>query len=193
MKKTVILLIGLSLLCFVTCCSNPDNNHLAHDVLLSDKELEDRAIFLFDPYVLPVYWWTEANGMLLSINNHLWPIFDAPDYTPFYCIERFNSIEEMKRATEQVMTKKYARENLYPLLEENHHLQEKDGRLYIDIKGKNRPAFFKPVSSSVESKTKDNATLTVVFRDESDNEETHKIELVKENDNWKLNNFPFSP
>lgn len=191
MKKLLIVLIAILLLCFTACTLNKDDNYASADVLLSDNILEERTLYLFDAFVLPIYWWAGAGSSLLDVNVYVEPLSDTPEGTAFYPVNRFDSIEEMKRATEQVVTKKYAQENLYPFLEKHHQFLERNNRLYINTNAGCGAPPFEPISASVNSKTENSAIITVVFRDNLNREETHKIELIKENDNWKLNSFPF--
>lgn len=169
------------------------NEAILDDDIPSDEDLVDRTLYLFDIYVFPVGWWIGANEDALCVKYYegLEPLENTPEYTAFYQVLRFNSIDEMKRATEQVVTKDYAENNLYPFLEENRQFLERDGKLYINIEGGCGMPPFGPISATVLSKTKNEAELSVVFQAEPGEEEVHKIELKRESGTWKLNNYPF--
>lgn len=202
MKKLyAVLILGVLLLSATSCRQTLSEseeglnvNAVSTDVLLTDEELIDRTLYLYDMYVLPVYWWTGAGSDLLAVweNESVEPLHSTPEGTTFYQIMRFNNIKEMKRATEQVVTRKYAEAYLYPLIEENQQFLEKDDKLYMNTSAGGGRSPLKPVSATVLSKTATNAELNVVFQEYYFEEvQMHKIELERENGIWKLNNTPY--
>ena len=146
MKK--LLCVGL-VLCLL-CCGCASNSSIlvksSSDITVSvgteseaasaitDEALIDRALCLLDVYIFPVYWWAVSSEDLLNVNE--WegvePLENTPEYTKFFRVLRFDSIKEMKQATEQIVTKEFAENKLYPLLEENGQFLERDGKLYFN-------------------------------------------------------------
>ena len=168
------------------------NNTIASaGVMLTDEELEDRTLYLFDIYVFPVPWWTCSGFSSLIVNEFVDPLENTPEGTAFHPVARFDSIAEMKRATEQVVTKAYAEKNLYPNLDTYHQFLERDGKLYTNTEMGGGLTAFKPISAKVLTKTEQEAILSVLFKEPYGERETHEITLEKENGTWKLNNYPY--
>lgn len=190
-----ILLIGVLLLSAAACKQTVSNNDASADVM-TDEDLVDRTFYLLDGFVLPFSWYRGGDGSdLLNVNDSegVEPLENTPEGTAFYQVLRFNSIKELKRATEQVVTKEYAEKYLYPDLVEYNLFLERDGKLYLNTEIGAGGTPFGPVEATVLSKTEDEAMLSVVFRDTLGEEEVHEIELKRENGIWKLNNYPYWP
>jgi len=193
MKKIIFKLISVfivSLLLFsmISCASK---NETLTDNLLTDEELVDRTLYLFDIYVFPVSWWTCSGFSSLIVNEFVDPLENTSEGTAFHPVTRFNSIDEMKRATEQVVTKEYAEKNLYPNLNTYNQFLERDGKLYTNTEIGGGGTLFKPVSAKVTSKAKNEVILSVMFEEPYGEQETHEITLKNENGVWKLNNYPY--
>ena len=169
---------------------NPSSSQ-SEDALPEDEVLIDRTLYLFDIYVLPVSWWTGSGIFQLNINEVSDPLENTPEGTEFHQVHRFDSIDEMKRATEQVFTREYAEKNLYPNLEKYKQFLERDGKLYINTEIGAGSTLFAPISAKVLSKAEDEAVLSVTFEEPYGRQEIHEIVLKKEKDSWKLNNYPY--
>lgn len=208
MKKLCsIVLVGILLLSVTACTRISEQSNdgmstsdksvedasVSSDVLLTDKELEDRMLYLIDPYILPVYWYTGDGSERLDVfeMEHVKPLENTPKDTTFYEVLRFNSIEDMKQSTEQIVTKEFAEQNLYPLLEKHKQFLERNGKLYYNTSAGSGGPVSGPVKATVLSKTENDAILSVVFQDLDGAEEEHQIELKKESGTWKLNNYPY--
>lgn len=170
------------------------NNYVSSIVLLTDEELEDRLLYLLDSHILPVFWWTGASDSTLDINyrEDIEPLENTPENTEFYQVMRFYSIKEMKRATEQVVTKAYANKYLYPFLEKTNMFLERDGKLYRNQSM--RPygvAPYVPISATVLSKDENKAVLSLILRETYGKELVREIEMQRETGIWKLNNCPY--
>lgn len=170
------------------------NNYVSSIVLLTDEELEDRLLYLLDSHILPVFWWTGASDSTLDINyrEDIEPLENTPENTEFYQVMRFYSIKEMKRATEQVVTKAYANKYLYPFLEKTNMFIERDGKLYRNQSM--HPygvAPYVPISATVLSKDENKAVLSLILRETYGKELVREIEMQRETGIWKLNNCPY--
>ena len=145
MKK--LLCVGL-VLCLL-CCGCASNSSIlvksSSDITVSvgteseaasaitDEALVDRTLYLLGHYIFPGYWYTGDGCDLLYVNEvGMEPLENTPEYTKFFRVLRFDSIKEMKQATEQIVTKEFAENKLYPLLEENGQFLERDGKLYFN-------------------------------------------------------------
>lgn len=156
--------------------------------LITDEELCERALYLLDPYVLPVAWWTGGGYSSLSV-------FSAPDNiiqneNGTYCrVFRFDSIQEMKQMTEQVVTKAYAEKHLYP--HEKDYFLEQEGNLYLSTAAFCGERMFTAQSASVISKTSTVAELSVTFENLYEEKFSFPIFLQLEEHTWKLANTPY--
>lgn len=155
---------------------------------ITDEELCERALYLLDPYVLPVAWWTGGGYSSLSV-------FSAPDNiiqneNGTYCrVFRFDSIQEMKQMTEQVVTKAYAEKYLYP--HEKDYFLEQEGNLYLSTAAFCGEWMFTAQSASVVSKTSTVAELSVTFENLYEEKFSFPIFLQLEEHTWKLANTPY--
>lgn len=172
--------------------SQIDMSSIEDNDLMSDEELVERLLYLFNPYTLPVSWWIGAGESALDYQEfeYVEPIKVTSNGTEFYQVMRFNSIKEMKRATEQVVTEEYAQTYLYPFLEENGQFIEIEGKLYMENTGAGIWPFV-AVSATVLSKSEDSAMLSVVFLGPNNEESVRDVDMKKENQTWKLNNTPY--
>ena len=198
MKKIVSLLIVIVSIFAVAGCNanapvtnNNSGENPSEQLLLTDEELINRTLYLFDYYVLPIDWWTGAGTFKLNVNEFGDPLENTPEGTAFHPVHRFNSIDEMKRATEQAVTMEYAEKNLYPNLDKHEQFLERDGNLYMNTEQGRGGYLFGPISAQVLSKTEDAAIMSVTFEEPYGEQEIHEIELKKENGVWKLNNYPY--
>ena len=116
------------------------------------------------------------------------PLPDTPEYTTFFEVSRFDSIGEMKRAVEQVVTQEFAENILYPYLEKGDFM-EHDGKLYRNTSLLGSGWGADPVSASVLSKSENNAVLLVEFQ-EYDHIVTCDVQMTKENGIWKIASLP---
>ena len=168
---------------------------IAAEHLLSDEKLIDRALYLLEPSIHPISWWIGAGIISLEVweAEYVDPLEDTPEGSTFYQVLRFNSITEMKRATEQVMTKEYTQTNLYPFLEINKQFLERDGKLYFNTSGGCGMWPFRADSAKVLSKNSDTVLLSVTFIGGSGDEESVKeVEMKFEDQTWKLNSSPYT-
>lgn len=157
---------------------------ISTEIQITDEMLEERVMHLLDPYILPVAWWTGGEEQVLDmLRNYNKPAEVASGYEWVF---RFNSIEEMKLCTEQVVTAQYAETYLYPLAAENLYF-EYDGRLYWNTKCKTEMDFLRPQSARLLSRDGGAAELMVDFEDGS----RYQVEMLLEDGVWKLNSTPY--
>ena len=130
----------------------------------SDEQLIPRLFSLYDYYIYPVPWFLGAGDDALgTLEIGYEPLPDTPEYTTFFEVSRFDSIDEMKRAVEQVVTQEFAENTLYPYLEKGDFM-ERDGKLSRNTSLLGSGWGADPVSASVLSKSENNAVLSVEFR-----------------------------
>ena len=137
---------------------------ISTEIQISDEMLEERVMHLLDPHILPVAWWTGGEERVLDIAHNYNKSAGVP--SEYERIFRFNSIEEMKLCTEQVVTAQYAETYLYPLAAENLYF-EYEGRLYWNTKCKTEIDFLRPQSAQLLYRDGGAAELMVDFEDGS--------------------------
>lgn len=207
MKKVCMLILSIVVMsCLISCGTNQTevssgiseiNETESSSVtpstsLISDEELINRVLYLLEPFTDPVGWYTAAGDTVLNVwEAGVAPLEDTPEGTKFYRVLRFDSIADMKRATEQVMTKEFAEKNLYPLLDKYNQFLERDNMLYRNTLIRNEAWTFKANSATVVSKSEDTAVLSVTFIDSYNKKEIRNIEMKFENQTWKLNSSPY--
>lgn len=208
MKKVYISILSIVVMsCLISCGTNQTevssgmseiNEAESSSVkssasLISDEELINRVLYLLEPFTHPVTWYTAAGDTELAVweAEYVDPLEDTPEGTKFYPVTRFDSIAEMKRATEQVMTKEFAEKNLYPLLDKYNQFLERDNMLYRNTLIGRGAWPFKADSATVVSKSEDTAVLSVTFIDFRKKEEVRNVEMKFENQTWKLNSSPY--
>lgn len=124
MKKVYMLILSIVVMsCLMSCGTNQTEvssgvseiNETESSLvtpstsLISDEELINRVLYLLEPFTDPVTWYTAAGDTVLNVSEAgVAPLEDTPEGTKFYRVLRFDSIADMKRATEQVMTKEFA-------------------------------------------------------------------------------------
>lgn len=155
----------------------------------SDEQLISRLFSLYDYYIYPVPWFLGAGDDALgTLEIGYEPLPDTPEYTTFFEVSRFDSIDEMKRAVEQVVTQEFAENTLYPYLEKGDFM-ERDGKLYRNTSLLGSGWGTDPVSASVLSKSENNAVLSVEFQ-EYYHIVTGDVQMTKENGIWKIASLP---
>lgn len=155
----------------------------------SDEQLISRLFSLCDYYTYPIPWFLGAGDDALgTLEVDHEPLPDTPEYTTFFEVSRFDSIDEMKRAVEQVVTQEFAENTLYPYLEKGDFM-ERDGKLYRNTSLLGSGWGADPASASVLSKSENNAVLSVEFQ-EYDHIVTGEVQMTKENGIWKIASLP---
>ena len=172
-----------------------EERELPDEIQISDEGLEERALYLLDPYILPVVWWYGGDAEILNadVRTDIKPEtaktyykqkykLDFPEgYAP---ISRFADLDDMKRQTETMVTKDYAENCLYPLGEDSY-LTYSDyfcwNYAVADVE------FLRPQSATLLSRNDGVAQLLVTFEDGSQGE----VELLLEDGIWKLNSTPY--
>lgn len=155
----------------------------------SDEQLISRLFSLYDYYIYPIPWFLGAGDDALgTLEVGYEPLPNTPEYTTFFEVSRFDSIDEMKRAVEQVVTQEFAENTLYPYLEKGDFM-ERDGKLYRNTSLLGSGWGADPVSASVLSKSENNAVLSVEFQ-EYDHIVTGDVQMTKENGIWKIASLP---
>lgn len=126
------------------------------------KEFEERALYLYSEGIYPELWWAEgANAR--DLGSDLDQPLDLQIYeTEYYHIDLFQSIEELKSATEQVVTKEYAEKYLYSWGEDRKMFTECEGELYANAYWEGS-FFFPPKSLTFDRKDGDIVFLTSHF------------------------------
>ena len=184
----------LFLLCLTFGCAPQAAQLEKSDVdIPEDQQLIDRTLYLLDPYILPVSWWTGAGYDFLypadSFSGTM--LQPEPDASAYFEVLRFCNMEEMKRVTEQIVTKAYAQDVLYPRGEA--YFLEQDGKLYVSAAACTGSWKFRPLSAQVLSKTECFAEMQVVLGTENGSQFTSTVYLQDEDQTWKLANTPFTP
>lgn len=183
-------LLAAAALCLTAGCMSPAASVQTAGQELTDQDLVNRAMYLLDPYLLPVSWWTGTGYELLRpLASEQYTIQPDPDAPPYAQVSRFSSLEEMKQLTEQMVTTAYAETWLYPQGEQWFY--EQDGRLYISCLATSGGWSFTPAAASVTQRTETSAELEVSFYTEDDTRFTLPIELQLEDQTWKLASTPF--
>lgn len=153
--------------------------------LITDEELCERALYLLDPYVLPVAWWTGGDPVVLDT---LYSLETAP--SNYIICQRFSNLEEMRLCTTQIVTQTYAEKYLYPQLKKDAFLSAKQGINDSFLWNSSSPCsipFSYPISAEVTERKGDTARLMVSFQ----NGEEHPVEMKLEDGIWKLNSTPY--
>lgn len=144
----------------------------------SDSEIKERAIYILSPDNLPVYWWYGAAESFLGVDS-----FNANSNIQgdFSLVTRFDSIDEMKKATEELVTEEFAQQ-LYEFSDEHNVFKDFEGKLYenMEVEGSAAPWVVESENQiSVDSFDNATANISVIFNDGSGDTTTEKIELKK--------------
>lgn len=200
LKKLLCVLLSL---CLLAGCATPKSSPVpdtetSETVVtssISDKELENRVLYLLDPYILPVSWWTGSGFEMLEPTyvKPSKPLSVADKNNYYYESQRFHSLAEIKQIAERVVTKEYAEAVLYPEVEKKEYFLEDNGKLYFNALIGNTQHPLKPISATVLSKNENEALLSVNFRDGRSESVTYKVPMRKENHTWKLASTPYLP
>ena len=161
---------------------------MSDKIQISDIGLEERAVYLLDPYILPVSWWmggTEEKLNALSSRNY--PYLKNIPIEEYDIVNRFEDIADMKRCTEKIVTKAYAENILYPLVAEDTYKMF-ENRLCWKRDSATDIGFLKPESAQLISRDGGVAEVLVSFEDGSQSE----VELLLEDGVWKLNSTPYT-
>ena len=149
------------------------------------KEFEERALYLYSEGVYPELWWAEgANAS--DLGTDLDQPLDLQIYeTEYYHIDLFQSIEELKFATEQVVTKEYAEKYLYPWGEDRKMFTEYEEALYANAYWEGS-FFFPPESVTFVRKDGDVIFLTAHFENLDGEPFTKETQFKLEDGIWKF-------
>lgn len=196
LRKMIVLFLVASMILSFAACTKPDElvqPSSKQDItaqttvspVITDEELCERALYLLDPYVLPVSWWLGGDPVVL---NTLYPLEKYP--SNYLICMRFSNLEEMRCGTTQIVTQAYAEQYLYPQLKEDAFLFGKQGIHDYFLWNSSSPCsieFSYPMSAKVTERKGDTARLMVTFQ----NEEEHLVEMKLEDGIWKLNSTPY--
>jgi len=163
----------------------------------SHNELVSIAIDLLSSSDAPLYWW--LRGWNIDVDTSV-PGIKGNDFEYFHPVRRFNTLAEMKSATEQVFTQRFVEKYLYVVLDNSNTafntrmFCEFDGQLYFNSFGNGGWMQGLPVDGYVISKNEDNVLLAIVYelpsiRADYTERETHYIRLVKEGGGWRLDSW----
>lgn len=144
-------------------------------------------MYLYSEGVYPEFWWAEganARGIGLDLSRPL--DLQIPE-TEYYHIDLFRSIEELKRATEQAVTKEYAEKYLYPYGEQEHMFAEHEGELYGNAYFEGCLGPFEPSAVTFLRKEGNFVFLVASLADPAGEiSDEAKIQLELEDGVWKL-------
>lgn len=195
-KFLSLLLAAIMLLSFGGCAreaisqtntsESAENIHQGDPVSPSEaKKFEERAVYLYSDGVYPELWWAEgsnANNLGEDLNRPL--DLQLPE-TEYYHIDRFQSIDELKKATEEVFTKEYAEKYLYPWGEDHQMFVEHDGELYANAYWMGE-FLFPPDSVTFLRKEGDVVFLDANFKNLDGEPFTRETQLKLEDGVWKF-------
>lgn len=157
------------------------------EIQISDIGLEERAVYLLDPYILPVSWWMGGTEeMLDALSSRNYPYLKNIPVEEYDIVNRFEDIADMKRCTEKIVTKAYAENILYPLVAEDTYKMF-ENRLCWKRDNATDMEFLKPESAQLLSRNGGVAEVLIAFEDDSQAE----VELLLEDGVWKLNSTPY--
>lgn len=81
---------------------------MSDEIQISNTGLEERAVYLLDPYILPVSWWMGGTEeMLHSLSSRNYPYLKNIPVDEYDIVNRFIDIEDMKRCTEKIVASVY--------------------------------------------------------------------------------------
>ena len=146
---------------------------------LSDEELAELAVHFSQFDVNPDVWW--ILGRNIDVDLEAEP-FDEEMFRP---VGRFNSIAEMQEATEQIVSRRYAEEYLYILLDGPiRRFLERDGRLYFNTRGEGIWRFAVAVEGDMISRNENEAIVAVVHHDPA-GDFVSNIRMIRERGGWR--------
>lgn len=163
---------------------------------VSDEVLEEYSMHLLNRENLPVTWWLAGGNSrtiwpdyyhYIYIDNIILSDRTEPQTLQYCPVRRFDTVEELKLATEQVVSKKYAEAYLYPLEESESMFIEQNGRLYSHTVLDISPGIGDAVSAHMLVRNADTALLEVEFL-VMEGFESQLIVMVLEDGLWKLDN-----
>ncbi len=175
--------ILLSAFCLFTGCTQSGDPVSPDEA----KEFEERAMYLYSEGVYPEFWWAEgANARGIGEDLDCPLDLQLPE-TEYYHIDLFQSINELKQATEQAVTKEYAEKYLYPWGEKTKMFVEHDGKLYANAYFDGGIVPFEPESITFLRKEGNIVFLTALLADPAGEISDEKeIQLELEDGIWKL-------
>lgn len=162
----------------------------------SYDELVEIALNLLSYEDTPILWW--LRGENLDINEDDSGIA-GNDFEHFKPIMRFNSLYEMKTATEQVVSKRFAEEHLYVVLDMNPRMFfEYNGQLFFNVFSNGGWIHPDVVYGSVISRDEYSIQIEIKFEwdpplvmaDMDRRYEVYIIKLVNEDGLWKIDTWP---
>ena len=208
LRKVVALFLVASMILSFTACARQaeqdskenrsgqekvtEENDTAENILQGDpvtdseaREFEERAMYLYREGVYPEFWWAEganARGIGEDLNRSL--DLQIPE-TEYYHVDLFQSIEELKQATEQAVTKEYAEKYLYRWGEQQHMFAEYEGELYANAYWEGE-FYYAPKRIEFVRKDRDVVFLDAYFLNLDDEPFRKEIQLKQEDGTWKF-------
>ena len=161
---------------------------------LDEELLQNTLHFLF--YGDPVLWW--LRGWRIDVDESVEPI-KSNEFEYFQPVGRFNSVAEMQATTERIVTRRFAEEHLYHVLDwDNSRLfAEFDGRLYINTFGGGGWRWEEATYGRIISISEYEAMLEVIYKWPlwvpiyiDTRYSVYHVRLVKENGLWKIDTWP---
>ena len=153
---------------------------------LSDEELAELAVHFSQFDVNPDVWW--ILGQNIDVDMEVEP-FGEEGFRP---VGRFNSIAEMQEATEQIVSRRYAEEHLYRLLDGPHRMfLERDGRLYRNTSGEGAWRIPMALEGHIISRSENEAIVAVTYDPFlpdhmlPEGESVFNIRMVRESGGWR--------
>ena len=202
-KKAIVLLLTASMILSFTACAfakvpSEENSqqHIetaeAENILQGDpvtnseaREFEERAMYLYSEGVYPEFWWAvgaNARGIGADLNRSL--DLQIPE-TEYYHVDLFQSIEELKQATEQAVSEDYAEKYLYLWGEQRNMFAEYEGELYANAYWEGE-FYYAPERIEFVRKNGDVVFLNAFFLNLDNEFFRNEIQLKQEDGVWKF-------
>jgi len=160
---------------------NTPNNaeSLAQADDLSDEELAELTVHFSQFDVNPDVWW--ILGQNIDVDLEAEP-FGEEMFRP---VGRFDNIAEMKDATEQIVSRRFAEEHLYTVLDGPIRMfLERDGRLYFSTRGEGVWRIPVAVEGHIVSRNENEAIVAVTHHLDG-GEFVSNLRMVRESGGWR--------
>jgi hypothetical protein len=170
----------------------------------SDDELVEAILYFLsveNSANSPIFWW--LRGWNIDVDNYASGITGS-EFEYFQPVGRFNSIFEMKTATEQIVSNRFAEEHLYPVLypvfyNNPRMFLEHDGQLFLNTLLNGGWMMAEAVYGSVVYRNDYEVKMEITYKwssyllmDDMYRFEVYLVRLVNEDGFWKIDTWPGS-
>lgn len=164
----------------------------ANTLEVEDSDIETIAIadqLMQDGYA--VFWWYFGGGNGLELENASFdPEVDGEP--PYYAkVGRFQTIDELKAATEAVFSTEFCEKNFYNMIGDGNVVAEIDGALYFDTNaGGIGESYQLPKKYEIQSVEEDKIVLAATCESYNDGMDYQfDVILINDGTGWKLDNY----